>query len=322
MTPMLVVIKKEINDALKNKLFLIILGMLLLLTVVSVVLGSYQVKVNLDSYNQSVSFLKSLGKTNLPDAPNLNPLSSSKSFVNYIGLLGALLAIVLGNSAIVKEKRSGTLKLILSRQIFRDNFLNGKVLGNMLLLFFITLFTFIISLGSVALISTAALTAGDIGRMFMFFLMSFLYMTFFLILGIFLAVTIPNGNKALLITVIIWLVISFILPQIGDTMDMDNQLPGGFFSAMGMNKTDTQKVLDNFKFYETARDSIEQMSPTKHYERVSFALLNIKPGFETNTTIQVLSIKWIDILGLLAPSIILWLLAFMVFLKRENIYQE
>lgn len=322
MAPVLVVIKKEISNALKNKLFLIILGMLFLLTIVSVVLGSYQVRVNLDSYNQSVSFLKSLGKTNLPAAPSLNPLSASKSFVNYIGLLGALLAIILGNSSVVKEKRSGTLKLILSRQIFRDSFLNGKVIGNMLLLFFITLFTFIISLVSVAFISTAAFTGDDITRMFMFFMMSFLYMIFFVVLGIFMAVTIPNGNKALLITVVIWLVISFILPQIGDTMDMDNQLPGGFFASMGMNKTDTQKVLDHFKFYETARDSIEQMSPTKHYERVSFALLNIKPGFEANTTIQVLSIKWIDLLGLLAPSIILWLLAYMVFLKRENIYQE
>jgi ABC-type transport system involved in multi-copper enzyme maturation, permease component len=322
MAPVLVVIKKEISDALKNKLFLIILGMLFLLTIVSVVLGAYQVRVNLDSYNQSVSFLKALGKTNLPAAPSLNPLSASKSFVNYIGLLGALLAIILGNSSVVKEKRSGTLKLILSRQIFRDSFLNGKVIGNILLLFLITLFTFIISLISVVFISTAALTGDDISRMFMFFMMSFLYMIFFVVLGIFIAVTISNGNKALLITVIIWLVISFILPQIGDTMDMDNQLPGGFFASMGMNKTDTQKVLDHFKFYETARDSIEQMSPTKHYERVSFALLNIKPGFEANTTFQVLSIKWIDLLGLLAPIIILWLLAYMVFLKRENIYQE
>ena len=322
MTPMLTVIKKEISDALKNKLFVIILGMLLLLTIVSVVLGSYQVKINLDSYHQSVSFLKSLGKTDLPAAPNLNPLSSSKSFVNYIGLLGALLAIVLGNSAVVKEKRNGTLKLILSRQIFRDTFLNGKILGNMILLLSITLLTAIITLGAVIIIGTAPLTSGDIGRMLLFFSMSFLYMTFFLVLGIFLAVLIPNGNKALLITVIIWLVISFILPQIGDTMDMDNQLPGGFFSSMGMSKSDSQKVLDNFRFYEKARDGIEQMSPTKHYERVSFALLNIKPGFDQNTALQVVVIKWIDVLGLLAPSVILWLCAYLVFLKRENIYEE
>jgi len=322
MNPMFVVVKKEITDAFKNKMFLSILGMLLLLTVVSVVLGSYQVKVNMDSYNQSIEFLKTLGKKEFPPAPSLNPLSASKSFVNYIGLLGALLAIVLGNASVVKEKRSGTLKLILSRQIFRDTFLGGKLIGNMVLLLIISIFTSIITFGAVITISNVPLTTGDISRMCMFFLMSFLYMTFFLVLGIFLAIVIPNGNKALLITVIIWLIISFILPQIGDTMDMDNQLPGGFFASMGMSKVDTQKVLDNFKFYETMRDGIEQMSPTKHYERVSFALLNIKPGFDKNTVMEVVTIKWIDVLGLLAPSIVLWLLAYMVFLRREDIYQE
>lgn len=322
MNPMSVVSKKEITDAFRNKLFLSILAMLLLLTVVSVVLGSYQVKVNLDSYNQSVEFLKSLGKVDLPQAPNLNPLSASKSFVNYIGLLGALLAMVLGNASIVKENRGGTLKLILSRQIFRDTFLNGKLIGNIALLLLTTVFTFLITLISVVAISHVTLTPDAIGRMLMFFLMSFLYMTFFLVLGIFFAVIIPGGNKALLVTVIVWLVISFILPQIGDTMDMDNQLPGGFFASMGMSQADTNKVLENFKFYEKTRDGVEQMSPTKHYERVSFALLNVKPGFEKNTVFEVVSIKWIDVLGLAAPSILLWLCAYMVFLRREDIYQE
>src|SRR5665647_2576422 len=92
--------KKEIRDALRNKLFLSILAMLLLLTIVSIVLGSYQVKIAMDSYNSSISFLQSLGKAELPPMPNLNPISASKGFVNYIGMVGALLAIVLGLSLI------------------------------------------------------------------------------------------------------------------------------------------------------------------------------------------------------------------------------
>src|SRR5665648_362928 len=113
-----IIARKEITDALKNKLFMIILGMLLILTVVSVVLGAYQVRVALDNYTNAIEFLKSLGKTELPPMPNLNPISASKGFVNYIGMLGALLAMILGNYAIVKERRSGTLKLILSRKVF------------------------------------------------------------------------------------------------------------------------------------------------------------------------------------------------------------
>jgi ABC-2 type transport system permease protein len=322
MNAALTIAKKEITDALKNKIFIIILVMLLALTAVSIILGSYQVRASVDEYNKSVEFLKSIGKTDFPPMPNLNPISASKNFVNYIGMLGALLAIILGNNAIASERRNGTLKLILSRKVFRDVFLNGKLMGNLTLLFATTVLSAVITFASLTLIGSVSLTGAETVRMLLFFLMSFLFMAFFLVLGIAFAVFIGNGNKALLLTVIIWLILAFVFPQIGDTMDMDNQLPGGFFAQMGMTRQQETEVLQQFKFYETLRDSIEELSPTKHYERVSFALLNVKPGFENNTPMEVMGLKWVNLIGLAAPSIILWFIAYMVFLRREDIYQN
>jgi ABC-2 type transport system permease protein len=74
---MFILAKKEMTDAFRNKLFITLLSMLLLLITVSVVLGSIQVKINVESYNQSISILKSLGKTELPPPPSFNPLSES-----------------------------------------------------------------------------------------------------------------------------------------------------------------------------------------------------------------------------------------------------
>ncbi len=313
--------KKEIRDALRNKLFLSILVLLLVLIIVSIVLGSYQVKIATDNYNSSISFLKSLGKAELPPMPNLNPISASKGFVNYIGMVGALLAIVLGNIAITKEHKNGTMRLILSRGVFRDTFLNGKLIGNLAILAFITVLMGIITFISLLAIGGAALTSNDVVRLPLFFGMSFLYMAFFTVLSMGIATVSTKGSRALLITVIIWLVLSFVFPQIGDTMDMDNQIPGGFFSSMGMSRDQETQVMQQFKFYETVRDSIEEMSPTKHYERISYALLNVKPGFETNTPWEVMGLKWINLLGLLAPSIAIWLLTYTAFLRREDIYQ-
>lgn len=315
-----VVAKKEILDARRNKLFIIILAMLLLLTLVSIVLSAYQVRISVDEYNKSIEFLKSLGKTTFPDQPNLNPLAASKSFVNYIGMLGALLAIVLGNYSVVKERRSGTMRLILSRQIFRDKLLNGKLFGNLILIAAICIGMFIVTMLSVLLVGKVALSADDISRLLLFFLMAFLYMAFFLVLSITIAVATDNGNKALLITIIVWLVLSFVFPQIGDTMDMDNQLPGGFFAQMGITKDEQTQILSHFKFYETLRDRIEEASPVKHFERVGFALLNVKPGFDTYSPLGVVIVKWVDLIGLTIPGIILWLIAYMIFHKREDIY--
>lgn len=313
--------KKEIRDAFRNKLFLSILAILLVLTIVSIILGSYQVKIATDNYNSSISFLQSLGKAELPPMPNLNPISASKGFVNYIGMVGALLAIVLGNTAISKEHKNGTMRLILSRGVFRDTFLNGKLLGNLAILAGITVLTGIITFVSLLAIGGVALSANDVVRLLLFFGMSFLYMVFFTVLSMGIATVSTKGSSALLITVIVWLVLSFVLPQIGDTMDMDNQIPGGFFSSMGMSRDQETQVLQQFKFYETLRDGIEEMSPAKHYERISYALLNVKPGFETNTPWEVVVLKWINLLGLLAPSIVIWLLSYIAFLRRENIYQ-
>lgn len=312
--------KKEITDAFKNKLLHIIVAILLTLTMVSIVLGSLQVRIDMATYQTSIDFLKSLGKTDLPAMPNLNPMSASKGFVNYLGMVGALLAIVLGNTAISKERKNGTLRLILSRGVFRDTFLNGKLVGNLVILAVITLATAIITLLSLLVIAGVTLTPDEWLRLGLFFIMSFLYLTFFMVLSMGVAIISAKGSRALLITTIIWLVLAFVLPQIGNTMDMDNQLPGGFFVQMGMNRDQETQVLQQFKFYETLRDGIEELSPTKHYERISFALLNIKPGFDTNTAWEVIGLKWINLLGLLVPSGILWLLTYIGFLRRENIY--
>ncbi len=320
MAALLTIAKKEITDVFKNKFYMIILAMLIGLTVVSIILGAYQVRVSVEEYNQSIAFLKSLGKTELPAMPNLNPIASSKSFVNYIGMLGALIAMILGNQAITSERKNGTLRLILSKEVFRDGFLSGKLLGNLIVLFGITVICAAITFLAIGLIGSVTLSSAEIIRMLLFFLMSFLFMGFFLALGMIFAVMFRNEKKALLITIMIWLVLAFVFPQIGDTMDMDNQLPGGFFAQMGMTKQQEEQVTSKFQFYESFREGIEQLSPTKHYERVSFALLNVKPGFESNTPIQVLGLKWVDIVGLTVPTVLLLLITYMVFLKREDIY--
>lgn len=312
--------RKEITDAVRNKLFLITLGLLLLLAIVSIVLGAIQVRAQMSEYNSSIELLKSMGKTDLPAKPNLNPIAVSKGYVNYLGMIGALLAMILGNHAIVKERRSGTLKLLLSRPVFRDSLLNGKLLGNLGILAVISALVGVITFVSLITIGNISLSGNEIIRLLLFFIMSFLYMSFFLALSVMLSLVVSQGNKAILLTIIVWLVLAFIFPQIGDTMDMDNQLPGGFFAQMGMTRDQESKVLEKFKFYETLRDGVEEMSPTKHFERVSFALLNIKPGFENNTPLEVLKLKWINLVGLTAPSIILCLISYMVFLRREDIY--
>jgi ABC-2 type transport system permease protein len=82
-----------------------------------------------------------------------------------------------------------------------------------------------------------------------------------------------NGLVAALV---IWLIVVLIIPQIGDTLDPDNQVPGGLFSALNLDGAHETRVLAKFDTYERIRNGIEEMSFAKHYERFSFAFLDVK----------------------------------------------
>jgi ABC-2 type transport system permease protein len=312
-----VLARKEFTDAFRNRLFLVALVLLLALSLTAIGLGAITVHNRVAEYNQSVQVLRDLGRTEIPPMPSLNPIAVSKNFINYLAMVGALLAMILAFTTIQKERQGGTLRLVLSRPVYRDQFLTGKVLGNAALLLILVAAVGMVTVLALGVIGGVSLTVDQLIKLALTMLMSWLYMLIFFLLAMFLTLWVQDGNQALLLTVIVWLVFAFIFPQIGDTMDLDNQLPGGFFASMGMDKAQEDAALQQFKWYETVRDGVEELSPTKHYERISFALLGIKTEFANNTWSEVLQLKTIDVVGLLVPIILLLGGAYVVFLRQE-----
>ncbi len=313
-----VMARKEIRDAFRNRLFVIALIMLLGLSLTAVTLGALSVRAQMADYLKAVDILTNLGRTDFPAAPPVNPLAVSKNFINYLAMVGALLAMILGFTAVHKERQAGTLPLILSRPVYRDQFLTGKVLGNALLLAALLAVVGVVTYTAVGFIGRVWLPADLAIKLALTMIMSWLYLLTFYLLAQFFALLLPNSNQALLLTVIVWLVFAFIFPQIGDTMDLDNQLPGGFFATLGLDKAGEQQALQQFKWYETVRDGVEELSPTKHYERISFALLGVKKEFLANTWQEVLQLKLVNLVGLLVPIVLLLSASYIAFLRQET----
>jgi ABC-2 type transport system permease protein len=315
---LLILARKEIKDAFRNRLFLVALVMLMALALVAVGLGAVTVHSRVAEYNQSVKVLKDMGRTVIPPMPSLNPIAVSKSFINYLAMVGALLAMILGFTTIRKERQNETLRLILTRPVYRDQLLTGKILGNGALLAVLIAAVGVVTALALWLIGGVGLTAGELTKLGLTMVMSWMYVLVFFLLAMFFALWLPKGNSALLLTVIVWLVFAFIFPQIGDTMDLDNQLPGGFFATMGMTKAQEKVALQKFAWYETVRNGVEELSPTKHYERVSFALLGVKTEFTNTPWLDILRLKYINIVGLTVPIILLIGASYAVFLRRET----
>src|ERR1035437_9431715 len=103
-----------------------------------------------------------------------------------------------------------------------------------------------------------------------------LYLFIFFSLSALLTIIVKHPSNALIFSFVIWLFFVLIVPQIGDTMDTDNQVPGGFFNAIHVNKEQSNIILKDFSTYEKLRNDTEEISITKHYERLVFAFLGIK----------------------------------------------
>jgi ABC-2 type transport system permease protein len=128
------------------------------------------------------------------------------------------------------------------------------------------------------------------------YLSAVLYMAVFYCLGVFVTARSRTVANGLMIALGIWLVVVLILPQIGDTLDPDNQVPGGLFSSLGLDKPQEDLVLSHFGTYERTRNWVEELSFAKHYERFSFAMTDVKEKTRDFTISEALNDRRADLI--------------------------
>jgi ABC-2 type transport system permease protein len=320
MNPVITIAKKEYLDAIKNKLFLILALFLIILTVISMIVASFDFQSKVADYNISVQILKNVGKAaEIPPIPDFYPLTMLRGVIDYFEIIGAIIGIILGYLSIAKEKGKKTLQLILSRPIKKSTIISGKIVGNSLLLLTVLLivgvFIFFISWG----LGKAVFLSVEFLKLSFTLFLTYLYMLFFYCLASALSISIKSLPNALIIIFVIWLIFVLIIPQIGDTMDPDNQIPGGFFQSMHIAKPQEKEILAKFSNYETTRNALEESSITKLYERTSFALLGIKPEYNGKNFGLIFHDEWKNIVWQIGCLIAALLFQYAVLTKKNFI---
>jgi len=298
MNNILIIAKKEYKDILRSRIFIYVLLLLFVLTIISLLVSGLVFKDQVLQYNNSLEILKSIGKTPVSAAPQLYPLNLLRGVVDYIEIIGAILGIFLGYISVFKEKNTKAIKLILTRPVKKKEIIYGKLLGNFIFVLALMLGVALLIVLMLPFVAGASLHFIDFIKLGIFVILSSLYILIFFTLSFLLSLQQKVIVNALVISFSIWLMFVLILPQIGDTMDPDNQVPGGFFKSMALTKPQEKKVMVNFKNYETIRTGVEQLSITKHYERTSFAVFGIKKQYNDMTLKDVFHDKWGDVLTL------------------------
>ena len=197
----------------RQRVFLAMLATLLTMTALAGVLGwsSHQTIVRV--YDQAVKLLASTGKPAPPNPFLLKPtLSLLSNMVVYIPLIGALLALIVGHLSIVDDETNGTGRLVFSRQISRTSYVLGKIVSAATVLAVVLTASLGVSVAAL-LVVNRAIAGADLGRLVMFYGLSWLYLMVFALIGMVTVLMTRRRSIALLSAMGAWLVITFVIPQ-------------------------------------------------------------------------------------------------------------
>lgn len=291
---------KEIADVRRTRLLLVITTFMLLASFVSLAVAAVALQADVAAYNSARDLLLSMGKP-LAELvlPVFAPLTLLRGFVEYIEIIGAVLGIVLGHRAAASERGRNTLPLLLTRPLSTVTLVVGKCLGNFVVIGGVLFLTFLSGALGLVAIGGVGLNFSDVARIFATLSAASLYVGFFFLLGILLALHMRRSVHAVLLAFALWISFVLVTPQIGDTLDPDNQVGAGVFRTLGIPKPQEKEIMKSFKTYETLRDGIEQSSPAKHFERLSFAVLGIKDIYAGQPLTVVIQDRLGDVLWLL-----------------------
>lgn len=271
----------EIRLIVREKTFLMLLFVFFLMTFFSAYIGWSTNTIVLKVYQASVDFLKLSGITHLPPDPfiNIPPLSIFKNMIIYVFLIGALMAIVLGHRSFIRERKTGVVQLLFSKQVSRNNYIVGKILGISSLLFILVGITFILSLISSFFIPHVHLSIIEIEKLSIFYLISLVYLTTFALIAFIFGVILPDESLALFAPILFWVVVTFILPEL-----TTGQNPVALLNPTNISQNTIQGT-----FFTTMHKLLFPVSIEQHFVGIAQPLLETQPSFQKLDVIQALS---------------------------------
>ncbi len=236
------------------------------------------------------------------------------SFVAFLGFLVPLMAIGLGFDAVNSEHNRRTLSRILSQPIYRDALLFGKFLAGLAVLAInlTALWLIVIGLGLVMLGVPPG--AEEMGRAFIFLLVTIAYAGVWLALAMLFSVIFRSAGTAALVTLGLWLFLTVIWPALAPAI------------AEAFVPAERQALL-----VATAQ-MLSRLSPSTLYGETVLALLHpttrtLGPVYLSQLQGAVMGaplplwdsvmVAWPQIVGMIAASILLFVGTYVAFQRQE-----
>jgi ABC-2 type transport system permease protein len=244
------------------------------------------------------------------------------SFVSFISFLVPLMAIGLGFDAVNGEYNRRTMSRILAQPIYRDALLFGKFLAGLatLAISLITLWLLVIGLG--LLLIGVPPGAEEIGRCILFLVVTIIYAGVWLAVALLFSIVFRSAATAALVTLGIWLVITFIWPVLAGAVAQMIVPIDPRYAALGLQTPGTAE----------AEHILARLSPSTLFAETVVAILDpttrsLGPIYLSQMQGAVLGaplpigesilIAWPQTVGMIASAIVLFVIGYVIFQRQE-----
>ena len=239
----------------------------------------------------------------------------------YLGQDPARIGACVAGMRVVRVNRR-TLSRVLSQPIYRDALLFGKFLAGLatLSISLVTLWLLVIGLG--LLMIGVPPGAEEIARSFVFLLVTIVYAGVWLALALLFSILFRSAATAALITLGLWLLMTFIWPVLAGAFAQIIVPPDPRYMALGLQTPGTAEL----------EQILARLSPSTLYAEVVVALLDpttraLGPIYLSQLQGAVLGaplplgesvlIAWPQIVGMIATAILLFVIGYVIFQRQE-----
>jgi ABC-2 type transport system permease protein len=244
------------------------------------------------------------------------------SFVSFLSFLVPLMAIGLGFDAVNGEHNRRTLSRILSQPIYRDALLFGKFLAGLVTLSISLIALWLLVIGLGLLLIGIPPGAEEIARGFVFLLVTIVYAGVWLALALLFSVVFRSAATAALVTLGLWLLVTFIWPVLAGAIAQIFVPPDPRYTALGLQTPGTAQL----------EQILARFSPSTLYAETVVALLDpttraLGPIYLSQLQGAVLGaplpfgesvlIAWPQMVGMIATAIVLFVIGYVIFQRQE-----
>ena len=309
-----VLFRKELADHLDSLRFLIIFIMSMLIAGVSLYSALGGIGGAAETAGASDTIFLRLFTANNGTIP---------SFASFIALIGPLIGLLLGFDAINGERNGGTLDRLLAQPIHRDDVINGKFLAGVAVISIIMI-SMTLLLSGVGLFQIGVPPSGEeVVRIMAFTFFSIVYTSFWLGLAILLSIVSRHAATSALVVIAVWLIMTFFMSLI------TTGLAGAIFPADSIEMAERSlafqqqfgRISPSVLYTEAIGTILDPASrivgglagitSLVQYEQLTAAVAGVLPLG------QSLLLVWPHLVGLIALSLVTFVISYIVFMKQE-----